>query len=74
MSIRPRLIDQEVGFTLTYNDTVYELKKSATSTDEFDTISFNQYLTGVLNKDSSFSGIITALRAYRDALVARWGE
>lgn len=72
--IRPRLIGENIGLRLTYNDANYKLKKSVDGANEYVTanVKFDSYLTSLLNKNDQYSGVITALRDYRDALVAMW--
>lgn len=72
--IRPRLIGEDIGLTLTYGGTEYKLKMKENGTNEYDTVSikFDSYLTSVLNSNSQYSGVITALRNYQAALLAMW--
>ena len=72
--IRPRLIDQAVSFSLVSADgnTTYPISIGEGG-ETADTVSytFNDYLTQVAT-NNTYSGIVTTLRAYRDALLDVW--
>lgn len=71
--IRHRLIDQDVGFTLVYNNTAYNMKLGASGQVYLSVpYSFNAYLTVIAAANPEYAGIIEAMRAYRDALLAKW--
>ena len=71
--VRHRLIDEEITFALKDGDTEYTLKFGSAEGTEYDAVpySFNSYLD-VVNRNAAYSGIVTAIRAYRDALLAVW--
>ena len=69
--IRPRLIDQEVGFTLISGDTVYPISLGSSGTAyEKAEYNFNEYLTLIQN--GADADVVTGLRVWRDVLTHHW--